>query len=475
MLTTRKIACWSGLLACCLLAGMGSGAWCWLSRGQSVARGSENSEVSPDGGEKGIPVKTIRPKLNPHFVRSVTQPADLHPFFRAELMARVPGVVTEDLKKNIGDSVKKGEVLLTLDVPDLVAEVEQKDSAVKLARKDEEAAQELVKIMEAAKKRAGTEIKEKGADIERAEAKRKFKQSELRRFQILVQRKAVTDDILDEKMRDLELAEADKRSSEFAKEAADAGFEEYSARLSAARVDVEVKRARVTVAEADLAHAKAMLDYATIRAPFKGMIVERKVDPGDFVQNASTGHPTPLLSVVRTDVMTAVMYVPEKSTPYVSKNTDAILRFDALGDRDIHAKVTRVSRWLQPDKSRDMRIEVDLENKDGLLDPGMYGTMTLLLQKFDNARLIPTSAVFERGGKTFIFEVKDNRAHLVPVRVQLEDGIQAKVVKLVQRTDPKTEKSEEVPEELSGDEEIIRSGQGEIADGQSVLAHQVDW
>jgi HlyD family secretion protein len=475
MLITRKTACWSGLLACCLLVGMGVGAWIWLSRGQAEVRGSDNTESSPNDSEKGIPVKTVRPKLNAHFVRSVTQPADLKPFFRAELMARVPGVVTEDLKKNIGDAVQKGEILMNLDVPDLVAEVDQKEAAVKLARKDEQAAEEMVKIMAAANKRAAAEIKEKQADIERAEAKRKFKQAELRRFQILVASKAVTDDILDEKMRDLELAEADKRSSEFAKEAADAGYEEYSAKLTAARVDVEVKQARAVVTKADLAHSKAMLDYATIRAPFNGMIIERKVDPGDFVQNASTGHPTPLLSVVRTDLMTAVMYVPEKSTAYVNKNTEAVVRFDALGDREIRAKVTRVSRWLQPDKSRDMRIEVDLENKDCLLDAGMYGTMTLLLQKFDNARLVPTSAVFERGGKTFVFEVKDRQAHLVPVRVQLEDGTQTKIVKLVKRKDAKTGRTEETTEELTGEEEIIRSGQGEIADGQYVRANQVDW
>ncbi|HEY1860596.1 MAG TPA: hypothetical protein VGG61_09600, partial [Gemmataceae bacterium] len=145
------------------------------------------------------------------------------------------------------------------------------------------------------------------------------------------------------------------------------------------------------------------------------------------------------------------------------------------GDREIHAKVTRVSHWLQPDKSRDMRIEVDIDNKDGLLDPGMYGAMTLLLQKFDDARLVPTCAVFERGGKSYVFEVSDRRAHLVPVRVQYEDGIQAKIVRLVQKNNPQTGELEEAAEELSGDEEIIRSGQGEIAEGQYVLANQVDW
>src|SRR5262249_34937214 len=162
----------------------------------------------------------------------------------------------------------------------------------------------------------------------------------------------------------------------------------------------DVKKTRITVAQADQATAQAMLNYAKIKAPFTGMIVARHVDPGAFVQNASTGHATPLLTVVRTDIVTVVMWVPEKEAPYVTKQTEAVVRLDALGDREIRAKVTRLSHWLDPDKSRDMRVEVDLDNKEGKLKPGMYGSMRLLLQKYDNAYLVPVSAVFERRGKT---------------------------------------------------------------------------
>lgn len=109
------------------------------------------------------------------------------------------------------------------------------------------------------------------------------------------------------------------------------------------------------------------------------------------------------------------------------------------------------------------------------MKPGMYGTMKLVLQKFDNAFLVPCGAVVERGGQTHLFEVKGVQAHLVPVRVQLEDGLQAKVVKLVRQKNPRTGQDEEVAQELTGNEEIIRSGQGELADGQIVKTTQADW
>jgi hypothetical protein len=160
--------------------------------------------------------------------------------------------------------------------------------------------------------------------------------------------------------------------------------------------------------------------------------------------------------------------VPEKDAPFVNKETEAIIRLDALGDQVIRTKITRFSHWLDPDKARDMRVEVDFDNKDGRLKPGMYGSMTLLLEDFSQARLVPAGAVFASANHSFIFEVRDGHAVRIPVRVQFEDGIQAKIVKILRSTDPRTGQPTEKIEELTDQDEIIRSGQGELADGQPV-------
>jgi HlyD family secretion protein len=461
-----------------LLAGLIGAALIWgpWTFGRAETRNSQDSSSdNPGDKETGIAVKTVRPKLNKQeFVRSVTQPAYIRGFFQAEIMARVAGPV-KFIEKNIGDRVKKGEVVVELDVPDLIAEVAQKEALVKQATSEANLAEALVKVMGAAKKAAKELIDEKRSDVDRTAAFKKFKDSELKRFKILVERKGATEDLIDEHVKDAEAASASWKSAQFAVNTAAASFEEFDAKLEAAIVDTEVKKARVEVAKADLAHAQAMLDFAKIRAPFDGMIVARKVDPGDFVQNASTGHPMPVLSLDRIDFITAVMWVPEKDAPYVTKDTEAVLRMDALGDREIKAKVTRLANCLDAEKGRDMRIEVDIKNKDLAMKPGMYGSMKLILQKFDNTYLIPSGAIFERNGKTYILEVKDEVANLVPVHVQLEDGVIAKVFKLVRQVNKTTGQPEVVSQELTGNEEIIRSGQGEIADGQHVRSNLVEW
>ena len=151
------------------------------------------------------------------------------------------------------------------------------------------------------------------------------------------------------------------------------------------------------------------------------------------------------------------------------------MRFDALGDRRFTGKVTRYSHFLDADKGRDMRVEVDIDNREGLLAPGMYGDMTLVLRRFDGALLVPVGAVSTSNNRTYIYEVEQGRAVRVPVRVEFENGVQAKIVKLVPRVDPATRLTVEVPQELTGLEAIVRSGQGELTDGQAVRAVAVDW
>jgi HlyD family secretion protein len=476
-----KVLWLSGGMTCCaavtaaIVVGGGFVDWAHLLQRPGTSGAVASAAEREERDDTAVRVRTIRPKPNDRELeRTVSQPAYVQGFFKSDLMARVPGPV-KAIEKNIGDLIQQGEVLVELDVPDLLADLEEKDAQVKLAEQNARAAEANIAIVEAGVKEAETQIHEKEADVDRAEAKRKYHESEYHRYQLLAGRKSVLDSVVEAEQRDYEASQADVKSAKVAVDAARAKHEGFTAKLQAARVDVDVKKALVTAAKAGKARAQTMVDFARIHAPYNGMIVARYVDPGAFVQNASTGHPTPVLSVVRTDVVTLVTWVPEKDAPYVTKNTEAIVHMDALGSDVLHGKVTRLSHALDPDKSRDMRVEVDVPNPKGVLEPGMYGTMRLLLQKFDKAHLVPTSAVFERGGRTCIFEVRDGKAVLVPVLVQLEDGVEAKIVKLVRRANPQTGKEEEAAEELTGQEEIIRSGQGEIANGQMVHASEGAW
>jgi hypothetical protein len=104
----------------------------------------------------------------------------------------------------------------------------------------------------------------------------------------------------------------------------------------------------------------------------------------------------------------------------------------------------------------------------------MYGTMRLLLQRFQDCYLLPSSAVFSRGGKRYIALVQEGKVHFAAVKVQVDDGTLVKVALINRQVDNQTGE-EEVFQDLNGAEEIIVSGQGELDEGQAVKATLNTW
>jgi RND family efflux transporter MFP subunit len=212
----------------------------------------------------------------------------------------------------------------------------------------------------------------------------------------------------------------------------------------------------------ELRRAEILADYTRLRAPFDGVITARNVDEGDFVQNSSSGQTRPLMTLAVVDRITIVLEVPERQSPFVRVGTEAVMHVDALKGQVIRAGVTRVSPALDP-VSRTRRVEIDVENKEHKLLPGMYGQVTLTLQKIEDAYAVPATAVHSRGGENFILQVEEGVTRRHRVRIVYDDGKELVVVKQLA--------GKETP--LDGSEELIVSNKGEIADGQRVRATPV--
>jgi HlyD family secretion protein len=477
------------------------------SHGQAGSHGGSEPEDEPDATPSVISVRTIHPRHDPSLAVHVSAPAYVEAYYRVDLQARASGPV-KFIQKDKGDPVNDGERLVELDVPDLVQDVEAKKAAVAQRMRELELSQAGVKLAEAGVITAQHEIKRREAEVDKAAADQVFHQSELARFQQMARDKAVTPIVVDERLKAYQAAKAEVDSTRVSVLKAQSDLEEARARLQAAKADVDLKKSLIDVAKRNQDLAQAFRDFAVIRAPFDGVIVAREVGPGWFVHNATTGHTKSLLTVERTDIVTIYMKVPDNYAPYVTRDTEAIIEMSELPNQVIHGKVTRFAPSLQtPEHDRTMRVEVDLYNrsradydrflakekqlghadlKGGTLPwfpavanpnlaeaprllPGMYGTMQLVLKTFNQAYLVPSSAVVSQGGKSFIFEVVNDVAHQVPVEVQVDDGNLAKVVRIVKAG------QRDVKQDLTGKEELVLSNQGELSDGQAVKPTPVEW
>jgi multidrug efflux pump subunit AcrA (membrane-fusion protein) len=495
---------------CLVGAGVTAGVM-WARRPAEAGDRPGSGEEGAD--EEGTVVKTFHPRRVPLFVREIKRPAKVEFFFKADLMAQVAGPV-KFIKKDVGDPVAKGEVLVQIDVPELVQEVAQKDALIRQAEAEAEVAQKKVTVAEKAARVSAKQVAAKEAEVE-------YLQLKLSRYSYLAKENVVYKDVVDEKTKELKVAGVGVQVAE-------ADHEEVQAKLLAAQSDLKVKEAQVAVTKRDRDRTQALLDYATIRAPFNGVIISRSVDPGTFVHNATSGMSEPLLTLASTKKVTVTVPVPDDVAPFVSTDTDVVIE---VGDQKIAGKVTRRAPYLDAKKGLTMNVEVDVYTPPGGVDkeylanqiatylapigqfkpasisalvrggrtfwsmwgeskgggpivvpvmkgrrnpkrvnrliPGAYCEMRLILEHFRDVALVPSGAVFNRGEKAYLFEVKDGKARLRPVRVQLDDGVWAKVLVIDREGDP-INGQDEVSHDLTGKEEIIRSGQGEIMDGQEV-------
>jgi RND family efflux transporter MFP subunit len=188
----------------------------------------------------------------------------------------------------------------------------------------------------------------------------------------------VAPEIEQEKLRALQSAEA-------AWEMAQAQIATKKAKLAAAQTDQQVARSKVEVARAEADHVRQLIELATIRAPFHGVISRRWVDCGATIKDAGM----PLLTVMNTDQVRVLLEVPEAEVARIGELVEPKdtalrhsfeLRFAALsgqpGGGVFHGSIARISGTLDP-ASRTMRAEIILDNSTGQLRPGMRGCAVL--------------------------------------------------------------------------------------------------
>ena len=199
---------------------------------------------------------------------------------------------------------------------------------------------------------------------------------------------------------------------------------ELAERNSITQRAVTEAKGRLDTAIAEKAEAEAEMAYATIQAPFDGVVTARGIDPGDMVFQASSpkGSGQPLLRVAKLDVIRVKTYVPERDSTWVDVGDPAVVAFDALPGATFAGKVARLSGVLDP-STRTMLVEVDLPNADGRIRPGFYGRTQITLERREGALALPTAAVRDDGGNAYVYVVAPNdTAKKMPVTLGLQDA-----------------------------------------------------
>jgi RND family efflux transporter MFP subunit len=376
-------------------------------------------------------IRLVKPPVR-KIVRVVSQPSFIQAYEHTAIYAKLNCFI-EKWVVDIGDRVKKGEVLAKLFMPELVQEFETKRADVELARQLIDRARNLDDEAKADVDAATAHVLETQSMIGKSQSEVDRWTVEVERLKKEVARGVIAPQILLESTNQLksDTAMLDAARSIYA--TARARLLSRTAASATSKVDIGVAQARLIVASSEQKRLEALIGYLTLTAPFDGIIVVRNANTGDFAipssgdpsarmlsPDQSTSGSAPIFVVDRIDVVRIFVDIPEDDADFVQKGNKATVLARAYRSEELPATVTRTS-WALNVTSRTLRAEIDLPNPDGKLLPGMYAYGKVIIER-PGVRCLPLDALVYSGEQTFCWIYENGHSIRTEIRTGISDG-----------------------------------------------------
>ena len=327
--------------------------------------------------------------------REVVLTAEFKPFQEVEVMAKVSGYVKK-IEVDVGDHVKQGQLLATLEIPEMVEDVTKAKASLDRSRAEVQRAREELQRMQAAHEMNHLSFT-------------RLEQVSKTRPGLVAQQE------LD-----------DARSRDLVGEA----------QINAAKSSLAAADEQVKFAQADRTRTDAIFAYARVLAPFTGVITKRYADTGSMIQagTASQTQAMPLVRLSENTLLRLMLPVPESAVPGIRLGEQVDVDVPTL-HRKFTGKVARFSGKLQS-STRTMDTEVDVPNPSLVLMPGMYAEVKLPLERHDGVIAIPLTAVGGPDDKPTVFVVTPAASFAnSPVQLGLQTADRAEVKSGLQEGD----------------------------------------
>ncbi len=334
--------------------------------GQSQAQDPKKKEQAEP---KPLPVTVAKVETR-SVQRSVETIGSLLAWEESQIKAEVAGTL-DKLFADLGDRVRAGQILATLDAREFSLQVEQSTASLRMARETEA--------------RTRAEQEEAKANAERAE--------ELYRRELIA---------------------AQER-------------DRWRTQYRVTQAISQTNAADIQRLEAALGVARKKLQDATIRAPISGAVAKRHVNVGEFVKDGAA-----LFTLVVADPLKYTGTVPERYAPELRVGQTLQLTLEAYPGQAFSGQVTRVAPAVEV-QTRSLSLEARVPNADNRLRPGFFAKGAVLTRKDEAVTFVPAEAVTYFVGITKVFVVTDGKAQERLVKpgsrqgtwVEILDGVKA--------------------------------------------------
>lgn len=321
----------------------------------SCSKSGAAAEATPPDTAPAVAVAKV---VSDNLSQGLVMTAEFKPYQEIDVMAKVAGYVKE-IRVDVGDRVKTGELLATLEIPEMADDLNHANSSVNRSKADVVRTQDELTRAQSAH------------DITHLTYLR-LKEVEAKKPGLIAQQ-----EIDDAKSKDM-VSEA---------------------QVSAAKSALAVAQQQVDVNNSDVQRVRTMMEYTRVTAPFAGVITRRFADTGSMIQagTASQTQAMPLVRLSQNSRLRLILPVPESAVPSVHTGQRVEVKVPTL-NRSFPGVVARFAEKLSSN-TRTMETEVDVDNPTLLLIPGMYAEVNLTLNQRNKVLTIPLPAVDMEEGK----------------------------------------------------------------------------
>ena len=352
-----------------LIVAAGAALWWWTSPGDDPGLSSAPAGPAAIQGARDRVVAVTAAPVENRDMRDIARfTGSLTAASRVEITPRVTGRL-DRLHVDIGDTVRRGDLLASLETDMFEQELQQARAELAVAR----------------------------ASLSEAEASLEAARRALTRTRELRDQRVASQSELD---------------------AAETEVQAQAARL-------ELARSQIAQREAALQGAQIRFSYTELRAVWHGddserLVAERFADEGSILQAN-----TPLLALVEPHPLRAVVFVTERDYAKLQPGQTVSLTTEAYPGEHFHGVVSRLAPEFR-ETSRQARVEIHVPNPDLRLRPGMFVEARIQVRHVENATVVPVDALVERDGAPGVFRLEDAeegaRARFVPVGTGIRDG-----------------------------------------------------
>lgn len=373
-------------------------------------------DASPMGANPPISVAVTR-VARADLSRDLRIAADFRPFQEIDVHAKVAGFVKK-IYVDVGDRVKKGQILAVLEVPELQDELNQVSASARQSEQEVERAQH---------------------ELRRAQADHTVADLSYTRLESVTKARP-------ELIAQQEVDDAQGRD------------ESTEAQVEAAQSALAAAEEHVRETNANRERVQALLDYTRITAPFDGVITARYADTGAMLA-AGTSSEQQALSLVKLSqngLLRLEIPVPEDDVPLVRLGKKVSVDVQSL-NKTFEGTVARFSDKVDA-STRTMMAEVDVSNPKLEIIPGMYAYVAFPIEQEKSALTVPIQAVSREGDKAFAYRVSSaNLIEVIPVTLGIETRSQV-----------------EVRSGLSAGDQVVVGNTSQLRSGQNVIPKIVE-